>query len=179
MLPDGARQIVHLTIAGAGNIPIDFTSDLYRNLVEALQRHGDPFQPFQVELFERVLLVISGKVRLLPGHLWEKTKPKIRAALLDRFGFENRELGQDVPAGEVLSAIQAVPGVDYVDLDTLDSIDESKLVKPNLSNLLNLRPRVNAEFARFDKDKNTIRPAQFVFLSAEAVDTLILEEIPG
>ena len=174
-LSDGTRQIVHLTIAGAGNIPIDFTSDLYRNLVEALKRHGDPFQPFQVELFERMLLVISGKVRLLPGHLWEKTKPKIRAALLDRFGFENRELGQDVPAGEVLSAIQAVPGVDYVDLDTLDSIDESKLGKPTLSNL----PRVNAEFARFDKSKGKILPAQLLFLSAEAVETLILEEIPG
>jgi len=176
-LSDGTRQIVHLTIAGAGNIPIDKTSDLYRNLVGAVKRYGDPFQPFDVDVFERVLLVISGKVSLLPGYLWEKTKPKIRVALLDRFGFENRELGQDVPAGEVLSAMQGVPGVSFVDLDFLDSINEANLGIAGTS--LRQRPRVNAEVARFDEINLKILPAQLVFLSADVVDTLILEEIPG
>src|SRR5205823_12256314 len=32
-LSDGAREVVHVTIAGANDIPIDPTSDLYQNLV--------------------------------------------------------------------------------------------------------------------------------------------------
>ena len=35
-LSDGRRQLVHVTIAGADDIPIDPTSDLYRNLLIAL-----------------------------------------------------------------------------------------------------------------------------------------------
>src|SRR5262249_14845465 len=54
-LSDGIREVVHVTIAGAGNIPIDLTSDLYRNLVAALKRFGDQVQPLEVEVFERVL----------------------------------------------------------------------------------------------------------------------------
>jgi hypothetical protein len=180
-LSDGAREIVHLTIAGAGNIPIDITSDLYRNLLEALKRFGDPFQPLEVEVFERVLLVISAKVNLHPDYLWESVKPKIRAALLDRFGFESRELGQDVTASEVLSVIQAIPGVNYIDLDLLDSVDEEKLKDPNFGASLSLCSRVNAKLARVITvdDTNDILPAQLVFLSAEATDTLILEEVAG
>jgi LysM repeat protein len=122
MLSDGERQIVHLTIAGADDIPIATTSDLYRNLVRALQRSGDARQPFQVALRELVLLVIDAKVKLLPDYMWEAVEPKIRAKLLDVFSFERRELGQDAVLSQVLSVMQEIEGVDYVDVDTFDSI---------------------------------------------------------
>ncbi|MCV4771304.1 hypothetical protein OFC10_35250, partial [Escherichia coli] len=38
----GGRQLVHVTIAGADDIPIDPSSDLYRNLYQALRDLGDP-----------------------------------------------------------------------------------------------------------------------------------------
>ena len=46
-LSDGHRQLVYVTIAGADDIPIDPTSDLYQNLVEALQqvRRSRPADP--------------------------------------------------------------------------------------------------------------------------------------
>ncbi|HSQ23345.1 MAG TPA: putative baseplate assembly protein, partial [Pyrinomonadaceae bacterium] len=44
-LADGQSELVHVTIAGADDIPIEPTSDLYRNLVAALRQFGDPFQP--------------------------------------------------------------------------------------------------------------------------------------
>src|SRR4030095_15963226 len=37
LLSDGHRQLVHLTIAGADDIPIDPVSDLYKNLLIALR----------------------------------------------------------------------------------------------------------------------------------------------
>ena len=175
-LSDGAREVVHLTVAGAGDIPIDPTSELYLNLVAALKRFGDPLQPLQVEVFERVLLVVSAKVSLHPDYLWESVQPKIFSAMLDEFGFENRELGQAVPQGEVLKVIQSVSGVNYVDLDLLDSVNEEKLKDPNFGTRLKLKPRVNAKLARAGGAGNDILPAQLVFLSPEAKDTLILKE---
>ncbi len=176
-LSDGVREVVHLTIAGAGNIPIDVTSDLYRNLVAALGRFGDPLQPLQVESFERVLLVVSAKVSLDPDYLWESVKEKMRASLRDKLGFDSRELGQSVTLSEVLSLMQAVPGVNYVDFEILDSVSEEKLSDPNFGAKLTLNPRVNAALARMNNAKNDLLPAQLLFLSPDAADTLILEEV--
>lgn len=176
-LSDGERAVVHLTIAGSGNIQIDVTSDLYRNLLAALARFGDPLQPLQVESFERVLLVISAKVNVLPEYLWEKVKEQMRALLFERLGFENRELGQSVTQSEVLSLMQSVPGVNYVDFDILDSVSEETLADPNFGAKLELKKRVNARLARMNAKRDDILPAQLVFLSRDAVDTLILEEV--
>ncbi|MEW5956512.1 MAG: putative baseplate assembly protein, partial [Chloroflexota bacterium] len=126
-LSDGRQALVHLTIAGADDIRIDMNSDLYRNLVWALRRNGEPYQPFRVDLRELVLLVISARVCLRPDYLWESVAPEIRAALMEAFSFERRELGQDVLYSEVVSTIQAMPGVAYVDLDILDGVDERRL----------------------------------------------------
>ena len=177
-LSDGVREVVHLTIAGAGNIPIDVTSDLYRNLVAALGRFGDPLQPLEVDSFERVLLIISAKVSLHPDYLWESVKEKMRVTLCDHFGFDSRELGQGVTLSEVLSLMQAVPGVNYVDFELLDSVTEAKLNNPNFGAELTLKPRVNARLARMNEKKDDLLPAQLLFLSRDVPDTLILEEIP-
>jgi hypothetical protein len=187
-LSDGRREVVHLTIAGAKDIPIDKQSDLYRNLLQALFRFGDPHQPVQVDMRELKLLVISAQVRILPDFLWEKVEPQIRAALLDTFSFDRRELGQDVTLSELLSAIQAVPGVDYVDVDKLGALDTDTIVN-NLDSLDQViaqlpeprtEPRIIAELARVDRaatdpDKR-ILPAQLVYLTPDVSDTLILTE---
>ena len=131
-LSDGRREVVHLTIAGVDDIPIEPTSDLYRNLHRALRRYGDPRQPIQIDLRELMLLVIRARVRLHPDYLWESVAPKIRAALLDAFGFDRRELGQDVLLADVIATIQGVPGVTYVDVDLLESISESEAKNEDL-----------------------------------------------
>src|SRR5206468_6690639 len=110
-LSDGQRQLVHLTIAGADDIPIEKTSDLYRNLVKALHDFGDPYLPIQVEVRELLALILSANVRVLPDYQWESVEANVRATLLDVFGFEWRELGQTVFLSEVISAIQRVAGV--------------------------------------------------------------------
>ncbi len=52
----------------------------------------------------------------------------LRAALLDAFSFERRNLGQPVYSSEVLSVMQQVAGVVYVDLDILDAINQQQLI---------------------------------------------------
>jgi len=123
---DGRRQLVHLTIAGIDDIPISEDSELYRYLVQALHRFGDPQQPLSVKVRELIMLVISAGVRVLADYPWESVEPKVRAALLDTLGFERRELGQDALLSEVISTIQSIPGVAYVDVDTFGGIPEKK-----------------------------------------------------
>jgi hypothetical protein len=127
-LSDGHHQFVHLTVAGADNIPIDTTSDLYQNLLIALQQQGDPALPLQLATCEVMLLVISAQVRLHPDYAWESVAPKIRTTLLDTFGFERRALGQPVFQSEVISTIQNVEGVEYVNMELMDAVDQKRIL---------------------------------------------------
>ena len=182
-LSDGRRQLVHLTIAGSEDIPIATTSDLFLSLRRALREFGDPYQPIQVVVRHLKLLVISARVNLLPDYVWENVEPRIRARLLDKFSFAQRELGQDALSSEALSVMQAQPGVAYVDLDVFDTIDEnaSPQTLATLSSSLQLRSRVTVAKARIDThqlDPNKrILPAQLAYLSPAVPDTLILTEL--
>jgi predicted phage baseplate assembly protein len=185
-LSDGFRQVVHLTIAGADDIPIDVNSDLYNNLRRALAKFGNPFQPVQVAARELLALIIVAKVSIHPDYLWESVAPKIRAAMFDAFSFERRELGQTVFLSEVISVIQKVEGVVYSDVDVLDAIAEKDLssdaaVKNKTDNWLtagSVNPYVSAEFAQRAKPpQKGILPAQLAYLSPDVPDTLILNQI--
>jgi len=183
-LTDGHRQIAHITIAGVDDIPIDPTSDLRRNLLRALRDFGDPQLPVMVNARELLALVISAKVRVRADYQWEKVEMKIRAAMLDEFGFERRELGQTVFLSEVVSAIQRVPGVSYVDVDLLESISETEvtdaaLLESKLSEIQDAsapRPFIRAEMAR-PGIAGIILPAQLAYLLPGVPDTLILNNL--
>jgi hypothetical protein len=118
------RPVVQVTIAGADDIPIDESSDLYANLLCALRLYGDPDVPVILQLRFLYLLFISANLRILPDYQWESVARTVRAKLLDTFSFERRELGQDVFLSEVIAAIQSAPGVDYVDVDKLGVVPE-------------------------------------------------------
>ena len=185
-LSDGQRRLVHLTIAGSDDITIEKTSDLYRNLIKALREFGDPHQPIRLVLRKFLLLVIEARVRVLPDYLFEKVEPKIRAALLDRFSFERRELGQDALLSDAMSAIQNVEGVAYVDVDKFDWIDEAKVVghlagKTSLGDIITRKERISVSLAIVDPDainaSERIKPAEIAYLSPNIPDTIILSEI--
>jgi hypothetical protein len=183
-LSDGHRMVVHLTIAGSEDIPIDTTSDLYLNLRLALLKFGDPSQALQLALRYLKLLVIRAGVKVQPDYLWEKVEPKIRTALLDAFGFEKRELGQSIYASKAVRVIQAVEGVEYVLLRTFDTIKEDSTLEDlmKLGDNLKLNKYIPVPLATIDRQatiqSQRIRPAQLVFLSPDVPDTLYLELIP-
>jgi hypothetical protein len=165
---DGHQHVVRLALAGVNDIPIEPTSDLYRNLYAALHRFGDPFLPIELVIRKRLALVISANIKIDPDYLWEALEPKIRAALLARFGFEGMELGQDVLLSDATAAIQAVRGVVYVDIDVFDRLSEAEL-----------RERFTQQDALKLKrlDRIPIGQAQIAYLSPDVADTLILQEI--
>lgn len=195
-LSDGRRQLVHITIAGIEDMPIETSSDLYRNLQQALLDCGDPYQVIRLEAREPMLIVISANIRILPDYQWESVVTKVRATLLDTFSFERRELGQDVLLSEVISVMQAVPGVAYVDVDTLRGVPE-KIADKGQRRLLT--PTEIAEYVTGPlKDAqgkeispapteplprlvvnlaDKVSPAQLAFLTPDVPETLILNQI--
>ncbi len=193
-ISNGRRQEVFITIAGAEDIPIDYNSDLYLNLLSALRKYGDPHQQIRVEVRELLLLVISAKVRVKPDYLWDKVQPMVKASLLDTFSFERRDLGQDVLLSEVIGTIQGVVGVDYVDVDVVAGIPEKILdngvrriltpeeivnkVKEVLDEGTGPQPRILVNLADLvDKKRDIFQPDQIAYLTPDVPDTLILTEL--
>jgi predicted phage baseplate assembly protein len=183
-LSDGRRRVVHVTIAGADDVPISKNSDLYKNLREALHKFGDPFQPVELETRYLKTLFMSANVKIHPDYLWESVETKVRAALLERFSFYRRDLGQDALLSEAIAAAQSVEGVVYVDFDLFDDVAEGVSVEELLTvgEDLKLRARVHAYLAHVEAAatlgaQSRIRPAQLVLLTPLVPDTLILREI--
>jgi predicted phage baseplate assembly protein len=205
-LSDGERLLAHVTIAGADDVPILPSSDLFQNLLAAFKQLGDPVQPVILAVRELILLVISAGVRLQRDYAWTSVEPKIRDRLLERFGFDARELGRSVAASEVIAAIHEVKGVDYVDLNAFGGIAERvssagpppvrRLITPDeiaqsvadiaAGNVSNDPAKqcswpapfcpVRVDLARVDENK-IIAPAQLAILSRDVPATLILSHI--
>lgn len=206
-LSDGRQQRVHVTIAGADDIPIEEHSDLFRNLRQALHDFGDPHQAIQLAVRELKFIVIEAGIAILPDYQWESMVNKVRITLLDHFGFDRRELGQDVLLSEIISVMQSVRGVAYVDVDAFGGIPE-KISKANGNRRLLTPDEISFEVAkiamrtdqsqpdiknRFNQERITvpsrlavnqaafenhaIRPAQLAFLSPDVPATLILNRI--
>lgn len=183
-LSDGRRRVVHVTIAGADDAPISKTSDLFKNLREALHKFGDPFQPVELETRYLKTLFMSANVKVHPDYLWESVETKVRAALLERFSFDRRGLGQDALLSEAIAAAQSVEGVVYVDFDLFDDVAEGVSVEElqTVGEDLKLRARVHAYLAHVESAalagaQSRIRPAQLVLLTPLVPDTLILREV--
>jgi hypothetical protein len=184
-LTDGRRNVVYVTIAGAEDIPIDPSSDLYRNVLAALQQFGDPSLPVQVAVRKLKVLVIGARVKLLADYQWESVEPNVRAAVLATFGFDQRDLGQSAFLSEAIGAIQAVEGVSYVDVETFDAVAEDVTASQlaGLAGTLSLNNAVEADLARIDPTAvdpaKRILPAEVAIVTPDIPDTVILTEIKG
>jgi predicted phage baseplate assembly protein len=162
-LADGDRQVVHVTIAGAGDAPIDPSSRLFRALEAALAEFGELHLPVRVDIRELVLIVLSANIAVLPDHSWELVEPAVRAALLDRFSFAARELGRPAYLSEGLAAMQGVEGVDYVDVDVFGHVpgdaDPTELVSI-AGTLTGASPCVPAHPARSQEHRHLVQDGE-------------------
>jgi predicted phage baseplate assembly protein len=180
LLACGGRPLLHVTVAPAA--PGDSNADQIDNLHQALLDAGDPHLPIRIEGCELVLLIIAARVGVSVDRQWAEVEPDIRSALLDLFGYDRRELGQDIALSEVIATIQLVAGVAYVDVTTFDSIRRSDTefessLKAKLADIASdstPAPLIKVLPTSIDPNELDVRPAQVAFLSAELPDTLIL-----
>ena len=189
VMPSRDTSHIRLAIAGQDDIPINTTSTLYENLLQAFQRLGNPGQAVNVIRRNLLVLVIVANVQVQPNHRWTSVEPQVRTQLLQTFGFDNRDLGQDVYLSEVIAAIQSVPGVSYVDVDYLGSIGEETIdatLKQLFQTASNDRSSVGASLASllgedYQAKRPTnhiaVAPEQLAILTLNVVDTVILQEV--
>jgi predicted phage baseplate assembly protein len=121
-LTDGTRQVVHVTIAGVDDAPIEPTAPLVTALRSSLADFGDPPLPVMVAVRELVRIVLAAGVHVEADHSWDLVEPAVRAALLDALGFAHRNLGEPAFLSTAIAAAQAVPGVDYVEVDVFAGV---------------------------------------------------------
>lgn len=177
-LAQGRQLLVHVTVAGAGDDLIEYSSDLYRNLYTALHRYGDPYLPIALVVRERLALVVSARVRVDPDYEWETVEPKVRDAMLAEFGFQRAGLARDLLLAQAVSTVQAVPGVHYVDFVVFDTVTEADVLagfSKTVAARLGLQPRIALRPGRVEQGKAL--PAQLAYLSATVPDMLLLQEI--
>lgn len=178
-LPFEGRTVLHLTVAGEDDIALEPGTELLVHLEEALARYGDPLVPVVIAPRAARRLVLSAGVRLRPEYLWETVEPKLRAALAERLGFARRDLGQDVTASEILTALQGVRGVDRVDLDRLDATT-GELAGEEWKRLLAAftgEPPARLEARPARLAAGAIASADLLYLDPELPDLVVLEEL--
>jgi predicted phage baseplate assembly protein len=177
-LTDGHRQLVHITIAGIDDIPIDVTSDLYLNLRRALHLYGDSLQPLQLDVRAAKFLVLQAGVKVDPDYPWETVAPKLRASLLEAFQFDRRDLGQGAYLSEVLDVLQRVPGVEFVDADKFGSLSEDQLTPTEISDAirrLERKEKVGVLLAHPGSDG--ITPAGIAYFTPAVPATIALNQL--
>ncbi|MFE6619831.1 putative baseplate assembly protein [Streptomyces sp. NPDC057740] len=159
---DGRRRVLHVTVAGTDDVPIDGDSDTLRALRGALTEYGDLNLPVRVDVRELVLLLVAARVKVAEDHAWEFVEPRLRQALHARLGYEGRELGRPARLSDVLATAHSVPGVDYVDVDVFTGVPASATPE-ELTGLLGdpgpPRASVAAREATYDEKVHTVRAA--------------------
>jgi predicted phage baseplate assembly protein len=177
-LTDGHRQVVHVTVAGADDLPLDDTSLLITTLRDAFAVNGDPYQPVQVASRALLLLVLGAGIHVAADHEWTSVAPAVRAILLDRFGARRRELGQSAYLSDIVAAIQAVAGVDYVDVDTFTGVpgDATPAELAGLAGSLSrVDPVVAARLATYQELTHTVADHDTLTSIAATEDVTVTE----
>jgi hypothetical protein len=116
---NGEHHLVHLTIAGADGKPVDPASDLYENLVDAINAIRDPAQMVRVDQFDSLLFNLKANLVIDTRYIAADVLSDAEGVLKEAFAFARRTFGQPVTAAEVVTILQGVEGVIAVDLDAL------------------------------------------------------------
>lgn len=119
----GQKRCIHLTVAGAGGASVDSDSELYKNLLDALDAVGIPGVAVTVNSYLPAFFRISAGIKVHSDYDSDTVLELIEEKLRDQFSFEHRAFGQAVSYSEVISAIQNIEGVVAVDIDELYRTD--------------------------------------------------------
>ncbi len=112
----GQVQSVFLTVAGPNGASIPENSQTYKNLLAAMQMAGDPYVPLHIQTYLPAFFRMAARVKVNPDYQQDAVLATVEQALRSAFSFDARAFGQPVAESEVITVMQAVPGVIAVDL---------------------------------------------------------------
>ncbi|QSJ19383.1 putative baseplate assembly protein [Nostoc sp. UHCC 0702] len=138
----GEKPIVHITVAATAAIAInddqeltpslashviDAESDLFKNLVAAIQNACDPAHQFVVKSYQPLFFNLKAEVLINPRYQPAKVLAVVETQLKTAFAFEQRAFGQQVTAAEIITVIQQVAGVIAVKIKQLYRYQEGEI----------------------------------------------------
>jgi photosystem II stability/assembly factor-like uncharacterized protein len=156
LISQNHRQWLHITVAGADGDEISKDSEVYQNLVKAINTwRACPAPPVQVDSFRRLFFDVRARVWIEPDHhaRMAEIEAAAKKALKDAFAFDRREFGQPVAAAQVITLIQDIPGVCAVELEQL--YQHGQAAQRHLL--------LEAQAARWDEDE--LRPAEMLVIN--------------
>jgi predicted phage baseplate assembly protein len=107
----GDRRGVVMTVAGTHGMLLDPTAEIGGNLLQALQRFGDPLVAVKLVKHTPRSFRLAASVRTSANRVRDQVLDAVSARLRATFAYDARDLGQPVAASEVLAEIHAVTGV--------------------------------------------------------------------
>jgi len=116
---DGGVRVVHVTVAAANGGAVPAGSELSDNLLTAMRRLRDPFQPLRIDTYEPLTFNLAINVLVDPDFRPDLVLPAVESALRQTFSFAARDFAQGVALSEVMAVAQKVDGVVAVDIDAL------------------------------------------------------------
>ncbi len=138
---------------------VDTSSNLYQQLVAAIDNNRDPMQLVEVDSYELQLFNAEAKLKFNSRYQEELLIKNVTASLKAKFNFNNRSFGQDVTAAEVIATIQQIEGVVAVDLDALYKLGSSK----------DLQQSLTADLASWDEENDIAKPAQLLLINPQDI----------
>lgn len=162
---NGETSFMHITIATASGTIVDASSDLFRNLIQAMDRVRDTSTQVSVDTFLPRHFNVRARVMTDSRYLREKVEAAIIKSLQSSFSFAKRGFGQPVTQSEVVAAIHKVEGVIAVNVTVLDFYDSAE-------------PALNATLpARRARWENSgLKQAELLLINP-GVDGITLEEM--
>lgn len=163
VLWNGESQLIHLTVAGIGGLPLDPDMPPLKNLRGAMdsQRHSDQhilIAEYQPELFTLFARIIVANDRDPAAVL-----KNVEAQLKSHYQFANRQFAEPVRASQLIAFIQGISGVAAVVLEQLDGRSPLRF------------PYRTAERARWNASGQQILPAQLLTVNPDGIRLEVME----
>jgi hypothetical protein len=114
------KRVVHETVASPEGAAVDNSSEVYNNLVHAIDTARDTRFPVLIDSYRPRTFPLKLKVRYREKTDRERTLKRIIETLQWAFSFRQRNFGQPVTESEILSLVQTIEGVEAVLVRELD-----------------------------------------------------------
>lgn len=189
-ITDGKVQRVHVTVAGQNGEELPTNSDLFQNLHLAMRKSGDPLLPLTLANRQLQLIVFVARITVHADFEFEAVRAAARKRVLQKFGFEQREFGQDVVLSELVATIQDTQGIVGVMVDGFGTIKERdangslnslEMIVDQLKVIADATQPIvqRIPISRTRRIGDTIHAAEIAFFSQRLQQTLILNEDPS
>jgi predicted phage baseplate assembly protein len=179
LMSDSHTYILKVAVAGLSPTPLDGSTFL-TDLSAALQAAGDITVPISVVPAQATLIVLRVRIRHDPDMAWNVIEPAVRAELTEAYGYDKRDINEDIVVSDLIAVIHrvdgvwsaAITGVGQIPYDSSASdIAALTLGPPDSSG------RIQVQSTALPPDKAPVTPVPVVgYISATVSDTLILQE---